>query len=101
MSGSKSKRGARPKDRARLERRSESPTVSPPAGAEVLLEPEVMVRCRIGSRAQIWKLEQAEKFPRRKRYGFRRIGWYARDIEEWLVIGADGWLAKYGSAAAA
>jgi predicted DNA-binding transcriptional regulator AlpA len=66
----------------------------------LLLEPEVMIRCRL-SRSQIWKLEQADRFPKRKKYGFRRIAWLATDIQKWLTIGADGWLAEHGSSAAA
>jgi predicted DNA-binding transcriptional regulator AlpA len=66
----------------------------------LLLESEVMTRCRL-SRSQIWKLEQADRFPKRKKYGFRRIAWLATDIQKWLAIGADGWLAEYGSSAAA
>jgi predicted DNA-binding transcriptional regulator AlpA len=66
----------------------------------LLLEPEVMTTCRL-SRSQIWKLEQADRFPKRKKYGFRRIAWPAADIQKWLTIGADGWLAEHGSSAAA
>jgi predicted DNA-binding transcriptional regulator AlpA len=66
----------------------------------LLLEPEVMTCCRL-SRSQIWKLEQADRFPKRKKYGFRRIAWPATEIQRWLAIGADGWLAAHGSSAAA
>jgi predicted DNA-binding transcriptional regulator AlpA len=66
----------------------------------LLLEPEVMTHCRL-SRSQIWKLEQADRFPRRKKYGFRRIAWSASSIQKWIDIGADGWLAEHGSSAAA
>jgi predicted DNA-binding transcriptional regulator AlpA len=66
----------------------------------LFLEPEVMIRCRL-SRSQIWKLEQADRFPKRKKYGFRRIAWPATEIQEWIAIGADGWLALHGSSAAA
>jgi predicted DNA-binding transcriptional regulator AlpA len=66
----------------------------------LLLEQEVMTRCRL-SRSQIWKLEQADRFPKRKKYGFRRIAWPAAEIQKWIAIGADGWLAEHGSSAAA
>jgi predicted DNA-binding transcriptional regulator AlpA len=69
-------------------------------GGGLLLEPEVMIHCRL-SRSQIWKLEQADRFPKRKKYGFRRIAWPASEIQKWLTIGADGWLAEHGSSAAA
>jgi predicted DNA-binding transcriptional regulator AlpA len=72
---------------------------SPAAPAkELLLEPEVMERCRM-SRAQIFKLEQAQRFPRRKRYGFRRVAWPAREIDEWIAIGADAWAQREARAA--
>jgi predicted DNA-binding transcriptional regulator AlpA len=72
----------------------------PPIVNGLLLESEVMTRCRL-SRSQIWKLEQADRFPKRKKYGFRRIAWSASNIQEWIDIGADGWLAEHGSSAAA
>jgi predicted DNA-binding transcriptional regulator AlpA len=67
-------------------------TVAPDNGhVVVILEREVMVRCRL-SRSQIWKLEQAGRFPKRKKYGFRRIGWLAREIDLWLELGVDDWM---------
>jgi predicted DNA-binding transcriptional regulator AlpA len=85
----------KPSSHATLESSAVLPIVS-----NLLLEPEVMTRCRL-SRSQIWKLEQADRFPRRKKYGFRRIAWPATDIQRWLTIGSDGWLAEHGSGAAA
>ena len=61
---------------------------------ELLFEPEVMARCRM-SRAQIHKLEQANRFPRRKKYGFRRVAWPAREIDTWIALGADGWASDH------
>lgn len=76
-------------------------TVSPPtpgAVKELLLEHEVSELCRM-SRA--YKLEQAERFPRRKKYGFRRVAWLAREIDEWITIGAEAWATIHGTSAAA
>ena len=89
--------------KARRKRRSKAPSATAPAPAEpkeLLLEPEVMDRCRM-SRGQIHKLEQAERFPRRKKYGFRRIAWPAREIDEWIAIGADAWNARHAMSEAA
>jgi predicted DNA-binding transcriptional regulator AlpA len=74
--------------------------IAPPA---LLLEAEVLGRCRpvISSRAQLWKLEQAGRFPPRKKYGFRRIAWPAREIDEWIAIGAEAWAERHATAAAA
>ena len=44
-------------------------------------------------RSQIWKLEQAGQFPKRKRYGFRRVAWVAREIDAWLAAGIDARVA--------
>jgi prophage regulatory protein len=68
------------------------PTSVRAAVNELLLEPEVMSRCRM-SRSQIWKLEQADQFPKRKRYGFRRVAWVAGEIDAWLASGIDAWVA--------
>jgi predicted DNA-binding transcriptional regulator AlpA len=79
-----------------------TPTMAPAPAAvkELLLEHEVAELCRM-SRAQIYKLEQAERFPRRKKYGFRRVAWLARAIDEWITIGAEAWAANHGTGAAA
>jgi predicted DNA-binding transcriptional regulator AlpA len=74
------------------------PAAVEPAGNDLLLEPEVMVRCRM-SRSQIWKLEQAGEFPKRKRYGFRRVAWPEREIEAWRAMGIDAWVASQAAAA--
>ncbi len=70
-----------------------------PVTSEFLLEPEVAARCRM-TRSQIWKLEHAGQFPKRKRYGFRRVGWVAAEIDAWLSMGIDGWLEEQSKAKA-
>jgi predicted DNA-binding transcriptional regulator AlpA len=70
-----------------------APAAVPAVTNELLLEPEVMARCRM-SRSQIWKLEQADQFPKRKRYGFRRVAWMAREIDAWLAAGIDAWVVS-------
>lgn len=95
MSKPKPKRAARAKPAS-----SVASTAAAPVAKELLLEHEVMDRCRM-SRPQIYKLEQAERFPRRKKYGFRRVAWPAREIDEWIAIGAEAWAARYGTKAAA
>jgi predicted DNA-binding transcriptional regulator AlpA len=91
---------SKPKSRRAPRARSVAPSDPAAPAPELLLEPEVMARCRM-SRGQIHKLEQAERFPRRKKYGFRRVAWPTREIDEWIAIGADGWAAAHASAAAA
>jgi predicted DNA-binding transcriptional regulator AlpA len=72
----------------------------PPPVDGYLFEPEVAARCRM-TRSQIWKLEHAGQFPKRKRYGFRRVGWVAAEIEDWLRLGIDDWVKAQGDAIAA
>ena len=36
------------------------------------------------SPVQIWRLEKAEKFPRRIQLGPNRIGWVEAEVEAWL-----------------
>jgi prophage regulatory protein len=85
---------AKPKP-AHADSKSQSPDTN-----ELLLEPEVMARCRM-SRSQIWKLERAGQFPKRKRYGFRRVAWVAGEIDLWIKIGIDAWVADQAISVAA
>lgn len=32
----------------------------------------------------IWRKEKAGEFPNRRQLGSRRVGWLAREIDEWL-----------------
>lgn len=36
------------------------------------------------SRSTIWRLEQANQFPRRRQLSARAVGWIADEIEAWL-----------------
>jgi prophage regulatory protein len=36
------------------------------------------------SRTSIWRLENAEKFPKRRQLGTRRIGWLESEIVDWM-----------------
>jgi len=46
--------------------------------------PEVKERVTY-SAPQIWRLEKANKFPRRIYIGENRVAWIASEIEEWMA----------------
>ena len=33
----------------------------------------------------VWRLEQADQFPKRIRLGANRIGWSMRELQEWIT----------------
>ena len=37
------------------------------------------------STSQIWRLEQAGKFPRRIKLGANRVAWAADEIQDWIA----------------
>jgi len=45
--------------------------------------PEVIERVTY-SAPQIWRLEKANKFPKRVQIGENRVAWIATEIEEWM-----------------
>ena len=45
--------------------------------------PEVIERVTY-SAPQIWRLEKANKFPKRVQIGANRVAWIATEIEEWM-----------------
>lgn len=36
------------------------------------------------SRSQVWRLEKAQKFPRRIKLSDNAVGWDAAEVEQWL-----------------
>jgi|TARA_B100001939_G_C16540376_1_gene446044 prophage regulatory protein len=46
--------------------------------------PEVRERVTY-SAPQIWRLEKANKFPKRVQIGENRVAWIATEIEEWIT----------------
>jgi prophage regulatory protein len=36
------------------------------------------------SKSTVWRLEQQGRFPRRRRLGFRAVGWLASEVQEWM-----------------
>jgi prophage regulatory protein len=63
---------------------------APAPSHELLLKPEVEARTRL-SDTTIWRLEQACRFPKRIKIGFRRVAWRAVDIDAFVN---GGWHAN-------
>jgi len=55
---------------------------------QIFYRPEVEQLCRI-SRATIYRLVAAGKFPAPIRVGFRRVAWRRQDLEDWLRRGVE------------
>jgi prophage regulatory protein len=56
---------------------------SPPNGLRILRTKEVCRRCGL-SRATIWRLERAGKFPTRRHLTDCLVGWLECEIDGWI-----------------
>ena len=72
MVTSKKRRGAR------------SIAPGPSKAPELLLEGEVVARTRL-SRCTIWRLEKKNRFPKRRKIGFKRVAWRTSEIDAWIA----------------
>jgi predicted DNA-binding transcriptional regulator AlpA len=50
---------------------------------ELLFEHEVTERTRLGH-AQLWRLERANRFPKRRKIGFKRVAWRTTEVDAWI-----------------
>lgn len=62
------------------------PPVSPPVAttAPRLLRPKEVARMVGLSRVSLWRLEQAGKFPQRRKLSTNRVAWLTEEVEDWI-----------------
>ncbi|MFZ0890099.1 MAG: AlpA family phage regulatory protein [Candidatus Binataceae bacterium] len=70
------------------------PPPEPKAEERLLRLPEVLRRCAV-SKKTLYRLEDAGKFPRRRRLAERAVGWAASEIRAWIANPA-GWRSDNG-----
>lgn len=85
---------AKRKKKATLSKQLAVQPARPLAQHELLLIDEVTDRVRL-SDTTLWRLEKANRFPKRLKIGFKRVAWPAREIDAWIAIGADAWAASH------
>jgi prophage regulatory protein len=56
---------------------------------ELLLLNEVTARTRL-SDTTLWRLEKADRFPKRIKIGFKRVAWRKAEIDTWIAGDAAG-----------
>jgi prophage regulatory protein len=49
----------------------------------IIRKPEVKNRTGL-SNSQVWRLEQAKKFPARVQLGPLAVGWYEDEVDDWV-----------------
>ena len=62
------------------------PPVSPPVpfASPRLLRPKDVIRMVGLSRVSLWRLEQAGKFPARRKLSTNRVAWLTEEVEDWI-----------------
>lgn len=71
------------------------PSPEPKPEERLLRQPEVLHRCGL-SKKTLYKLEAADRFPRRRRLAARAVGWAETEIRAWIANPA-GWRNDNGS----
>lgn len=51
---------------------------------QIIRKPELFSKLRL-SDATIWRMEKSGKFPRRIKLGGNSVGWFANEVDEWLL----------------
>lgn len=50
----------------------------------IIRKPELFSKLSL-SDATIWRMEKADKFPRRISLGGNSVGWFVNEVDEWLA----------------